>query len=1022
MFQLPRSSASKLAWLFLLAAAPNALLAQLPAARLSAVCPSGGKSGTTFDVTIAGSDLDEVTKLHFSHPGITATQKTTPPGPADKGPQPVANQFSVAIAADVPPAMYEARAIGRYGISSPRAFTVGELPELIEQGANNSPAQALEVPLGATVNGQANAQAYDYYKFSAQKDQRIVIDCWAQRIDSRMDATLAVYDAGGKELATSRDVNRRDPLVDVQIPADGVYTIRVHDFIYAGGPEYFYRLNIGTAPYIDFIFPPAGQPGTTGKFTLFGRNLPGGTAVAGLAIEGRPLEQLPVDITVPGGAAAQQLNINGMVDPEGTSIDGFEYRLKSAQGTSNPVLIGIAAAAVVAEQEPNNDPAKAQKVALPCEFVGQFNPRGDRDWFTFEAKKGDVYTLEVISQRQGVATDPQMIVQRVQVNDKGVETVTDLQEADDLATSIGGNAFNTRTDDPSYRFVAPDNGTYRILIADLYQRGNPRYTYRVSIHPELPDFRLVAVPLFVNPQQNNQAQAGVPLLRKGGHASVNVLCFRRDGFAEEVTVSATGLPAGVTCPDVVLGPGQNAAALVFSAADDAAEWAGPIQIVGKSKIAGAEVVREARPGNVVWPSAPQVQNASPDARLARDLALAVSGHEAAPYTVKVAEAKVWEMSRAGKLEIPIKVTRRGDFKGALAMTAAGLPPNAKVNNFNIDGNTTEMKVQLELPNNTPVGTFTFYLNAQSQVSYKRNPQAQAAAEAAKKEVDALLAKANEEAKKATQAKAEADKLATEAAAQIKKTADARAAADKLAVDSMAAAKAALEKAQQAKAAAEKEAANPALQEAKAAAEKAAAEAEGKAKAAAEAQAAAVKAMAEADAKAKATTEAKAAADKAAAEAAEKVKAITAAQAAAAKRMQDAANLSKANNVNAIEPSSTIVVKVTPAPITLAAPAEAAKIKQGEKLEVPLTITRLYGYKDPVEVEAVVPQGVANIKIAKVTIPADQTAGKLTFEAAANATAGNHTFTLRATAKFNGQNLPVDQPLPVMVEAVQAAKK
>jgi hypothetical protein len=830
-----------------------------------------------------------------------------------------------------------------------------------------------------------------------------------------------VYDARGKELATSRDFNRRDPLVDLQIPADGVYTVRVHDFVFAGGPEYFYRLAISTAPYIDYIMPPAGVPGTTGKFTIYGRNLPGGTPAEGLSIEGRPLEKLAVEIPIPGGPATEQLNVNLMVEPESTALDGFEHRIASPQGSSNPVMIGFAAAAVVLEQEPNSAAPAAQKVSVPCEIAGQFHPRADRDYFNFEAKKGDVYTIEIISQRHNIPTDPQMIVQRVVMKD-GKETVADLQEADDLATSIGGNAFSTRTDDPVYRFVAPDDGTYRVLVTDLYQRGSPRYIYRLSIRPETPDFRLVAVPIAPVPPQNNQFQPGVPLLRRGGNAWINVLCFRRDGFGGDVTISAKGLPPGVTCPDVVIGAGQNAAPLVFSAAADAAEWAGTIQVVGNSKIGDKEVVREARAGNIVWPANQQAQNSASEARMSRNLALAVSGKEEAPYTVAVAEQKVWEMSRAGKLEIPVKVTRRGDFKGTIALAPVGLPQNMQVPNVNLDGNAAEGKVQINLPNNVAIGTYTFYLNATSQVSYKRNPEALTAAEAAKKEVDQMLAQVNEEAKKLNQAKADAEKAATAAAAEAKKTADAKTAADKAAAEAAAAAKTAADKAAAAKEAADKEAGNQGLQDAKAAAEKAAAEAAEKAKAASEAQAAAVKAAAEAEAKNKAAAEAKTAADKAAAEIAEKVKAVTAAQAAAAKRVQDAGNAAKANNVQNVEPTSAIVVKVTPAPITVAAPAQPAAVKQGDKVEVTVTIARLYDYKDPVDLELVVPQGVAGLKAAKVTIPAGQNEGKLTIEAAANATAGAQQLTVRGTARFNGQALTADQTLPVTVEAVQAEKK
>ena len=43
-----------------------------------------------------------------------------------------------------------------------------------------------------------------------------------------------------------------------------------------GGPDYFYRLSISTAPWIDAVFPPVVEAGKATQVTIYGRNLPGG--------------------------------------------------------------------------------------------------------------------------------------------------------------------------------------------------------------------------------------------------------------------------------------------------------------------------------------------------------------------------------------------------------------------------------------------------------------------------------------------------------------------------------------------------------------------------------------------------------------------------------------------------------------------------------------------------------------------------------------------------------------------------
>ena len=95
----------------------------LPAPRLMTTVPMGGQRGTTVEVTITGDNIENADQLHFSHPGITATQKFGKEG------TPISNRFVVSIAADCPPGIHEARLMTRLGISSSRVFNVDTLPE-----------------------------------------------------------------------------------------------------------------------------------------------------------------------------------------------------------------------------------------------------------------------------------------------------------------------------------------------------------------------------------------------------------------------------------------------------------------------------------------------------------------------------------------------------------------------------------------------------------------------------------------------------------------------------------------------------------------------------------------------------------------------------------------------------------------------------------------------------------------------------------------------------------------------------
>lgn len=991
--------------------------AQLPATYLESVYPAGAKQGTTLEVIVAGADMDGVSQLHFSHEGIKAKQKTRDPKRYEQGPQPVDNTFEVTVAGNVPVGTYECRAIGIYGISNPRAFQVSNVEEVQEDNNNNSIEAAKDLKLGTIVNGRSDANAdLDFYKFTAKAGQRLIFDCWSERLDARMDATLVVLDAEGHELVRDRDSNRRDPLLDFTAPRDGDYFLKVYDFLYQGGNEYFYRLAANTGPYIDYVLPPAGQAGKKEKFTLFGRNLPGGSP-SGVKIDGVELQKLDVEIDVPGGDASRQLSVGGVARPEDLSVDGFEYRL----GTSNPVTIGFVTAPAVAEKDPNDKVAEAQKLSLPCEVYGQFFPRRDQDWFQFDAKAGEVYYIEVISQRLGQPTDPFLLVQQITKNDKGEEQVKDLQAADDDGTNLGGTDFPTNTDDPTYKLTVPADGTYRVLVRDLYygSRGDPRYIYRLAIRKPQEDFRLVA--LCKRPGQNNQQSRGSAMvLRKGGNEMVEVMAFRQDGYEGEITVTAEGLPGGVTCQPAVIGPKMSTAQLVLQAADGAAEWAGTVRIVGKAKINNADTARVARAGTIVWTG--QNNQSATRSRMDRDLALCVL-KEQAPFVAVASTEKPWETSRAGKLEIPIKVTRRGEYKGNLALKAINLPREIKVNNITINGDKGEGNVTVELANNAPVGTYSFALVSETDVPYERNKEAAEAAEQDKKRLEEAIKQLDAANKKAAQEKQQADKAAQDAANALKQATDNLNKANQEEANANKAKADAANKAKQAADALSGKPDDQGLKDAKAAADKALDEATKKATAATEAKTKAAKAVEDANAAKKTADEAKTKAEQTAKAADAELKEAQREQQQVNKRAQDLKNASNKKNIKVYDPTTVITIKITEAPITLAAQKPGGNLKQGAKLELPVSINRLYGYDEEVQVEVTPPRGVQGLKIDNPKIGKGAKDTKVTIEAAANATVGTHEITVKATARFNNQNLQVTETIPLTIEKVeQQAKK
>ncbi len=670
-------------------------LAELPVPLLNSVTPMGGKVGAETEVVIAGADLDEVDALHFSHPGITATLKSP-------------NHFIVKIALEVAVGNYDVRVVGKLGVSNPRAFIVGDRPEVTRTKAHDKPAAAVEMPMGSVFNGNVTAAISDHFKFPAKKGDRVFIVCATKEIDSRMSPVLAVLDAAGREIESAR----KGGLLDFTAPSDGQFLVSVHDLTFAGGPDYFYRLTVSKGPHVDFIFPPAGAPGSKSAFTIYGRGLPGGKPANLNGGDRKPLEKLDIEIALP---TAEDAARKSFTRPASAVDDGIFYSVKSPDGSSNPVFIGFSSASLNREVEPNNKAAQAQKISVPCEVAGQFYPAADVDAYAFDAKKGDVYWLEVYSHRTGRTTSPFVLVQR-----EG----TDIKEVYATDADPGGKKFSTLSNDPAYRFEAKEDGVYRVSVSDLFgaTRSNPASTYRLAIRKETPDFRLVALveppPSVVKKDERSAAPRGV-LLRSGATVAVKVIAIRRDGFNGAIELSATNVPDGVKCVPTNIAAGKPDGVLLLTAGDKPAKNCTAIRITGKAKVGDKELQREAMAGAVVWTVADFNIDAVPS-RLTADFAIAVNGAEAAPIRIESAEDKVWQAAKDTKLDIPLKITRDGEFKEALKLKAAGLPAVDAMKEIDVDAKAATVTVSLDLKAlKLPAGESTIYFSTQTKGKYAK---------------------------------------------------------------------------------------------------------------------------------------------------------------------------------------------------------------------------------------------------------------------------------------------------------------
>jgi hypothetical protein len=685
---------------------------QLPNPRLNFLMPSGGKAGATVEVAFGGTDLEDPLALVFSHPSIKA-EPVQPPAPAAGQPNPPITKFKVTIAPDAPIGNHDVRIISKYGISNPRVFVVGDLAEIEEKEPNNDVQEAQRVQLNTTINGAIAAPTdVDYFVFAGKQGQRVVVSCLATTIDSRLRAGIEIYDGRGRQLAANRNYNSGDALTDLTLPADGDYYVRLFEFTHTqGSPEHFYRLTITTGPWIDAIHPCVLVPGKPTPVTIYGRNLPDGKPDPNAVVDGRVLEKITVTVTAPNDPPALiRLDFSGRVEPHTGFLDGFEYRMRTAVGVSNPFLLTYAQAPVVLDNEANDTVETAQEITVPCEIAGRIEKKRDHDWYVFAAKKGEVYNIEVLSHRLGAATDMRFVL-------RNPATKADIIDSDDNPDAINSKFF-TRTDDPPvFRFVVPADGKYQLMLMSTHgdTLAGPRQFYRVRITPDVPDFRLAIMP-------NDDYQQCGGQLYQAGNQCYTVFAWRNDGFNGPITLTAEGLPRGVSSPSQIMTEGTRVASFVLSAMPDALPVAGEIRVKGTATVKGQTVVREARPASITWPVPPQ-QNIPTLTRLDRALVLAV--RDKAPFNLTAAIDKP-AIVQGDKGNFTVKLTRQSpNFKQPLIVTLQEPLANIVVNNnqpFTLNPGKDDGAFPIVVNPNAQPGIYNIVFRGQAQIPYNKDPK------------------------------------------------------------------------------------------------------------------------------------------------------------------------------------------------------------------------------------------------------------------------------------------------------------
>ena len=437
--------------------------------------------------------------------------------------------------------------------------------------------------------------------------------------------------------------------------------------------------------------------------------------------------------------------------------------------------VGLVAAAETQETEPNNTQAQVQKIALPCDIAGSFFPAADVDTFEFTATKGDVWWVEVASERLGRPTDPAILVQHV-TGAGAEEKLADLAEFTDIAPPMKPSSNGYAYDGPPYdggsadiigRLEIKEDGVHRLQISDLFggTRNDSRNVYRLIVRKAAPDFAVAAWGLHMELRNGDRNALSKPLALRGGiTVALEVVAVRRDGFDGDIELVMEGLPEGVTAQGLKIAKGKTRGIMLLTADQNAPRSLANVTFYGKSTIGDVPATRPVHMAGFAWPIVDSWGEV-PSPRLVTGLPVSVTGSEFAPITIAASEKKVWEVKAGEKLTIPLVHTRRSEFSGAvlqLKTSGEGFENHPRFD-VSLTADTSEAILDTAALK-TPPGDYLISFYGSAVAKYRYNPDSVPVAEMAHQKAVDEAAVAATELQKLTDA-------ATAAASETKVDAD-----------------------------------------------------------------------------------------------------------------------------------------------------------------------------------------------------------------------------------------------------------
>jgi hypothetical protein len=491
----------------------------------------------TYQVLVSGTGVTGAIVDSRSIPAVTPKRKRATPPKARRAPS--LELLNVRFHADknTLPGIRDIRLAGPYGASTVGQLLVVEDPVISEKKDNDSPEKAQRITLPAAVCGTIESiEDRDYFKFHVEAGQSLVFRVRGMLLEDRihdlqnhLDPIITLRGPTGATLAVADNDISGDPLLCQKFDRAGDYTLEIRDVRYKGDRDWVYCVEISDRPFVRTVYPLAVPPGKHVSLEPIGWQLPKAAKIAW-------------DV------------------PAAWSAGFYDAQLPLENRLTNVVPLVVTDLPTVLEQTAGHDTAPtAQLVSAPVGINGRIQKEGEVDVYSFRAKKGETFTFEAVSRREGSPLDSAL-----RLLDSDGRT---LMEADDQSefgqSSADGVIENWR---------APADGTYAVEIRDLLQRGGPTFVYFLKItHPE-PEFLLA---LDTDKTELTPGTSGVFFVNS----------LRKNGFAGEIALHVEGLPEGVAAFCDRIPPNHRDGCIILTASSDAKPAVKNIVVTGTATLA-----------------------------------------------------------------------------------------------------------------------------------------------------------------------------------------------------------------------------------------------------------------------------------------------------------------------------------------------------------------------------------------------------------------------------------------------------